>query len=166
MKCDADASIRSDISMSVEGCSLKLRILTLVVNTGNLINERATPSLGMSHALIAPIAIMATYIVVTIFVIGSFRKKFASWFFHVYTLVACCVVQISLSYTVFKELKSSGFADKHPALALNGVLPMINTVLLIVDLILITLSSRNEILPSPSLQNSGQVSRLEVQGNT
>ncbi|CAK1546189.1 unnamed protein product [Leptosia nina] len=133
----------------------------MVVNTGNLINERATPTLGISHALIAPTAIMVTYIVISIFIIGSLRRQYASWFFHVYALVACCLVQILLSFTVFKELNISGIADKYPALALNGVLPMINTVLLIVDLTVITLSSRDAVSPPSSLQNSG--ANLEIQ---
>ncbi|CAH4038289.1 unnamed protein product [Pieris brassicae] len=128
-----------------------------------MINERATPTLGMSHALIAPTAIVVTYIVVTIFIIGSLKQQYPSWFLHVYTLVSCCIVQTTLSFTVFKALRTSQIANKHPALALNGVLPMINTVLLIVDLTVVTLSSRSEIMPSPSLQSTGPMTHIELQ---
>ncbi|VVC96723.1 unnamed protein product [Leptidea sinapis] len=160
IKCGSSAG--TGISMSVADGSFKIKVLTLVVNTANLINERATPNMGMAHALIAPVAIMLTYFVLTVFVMGAIKKKTPSLFLQIYGQVMCCLVQIYLSLTVFIELKS--VSEKHPALALNGVLPMINSVLMIVDLTVIIFSNRTAIGPPLSLQTP-RSSTLEIQSN-
>lgn len=159
MKCDSYAS--SDSTMSAENCSLKLRFLILVINTANLINERATPSFGISHALTAPTTFFTTYIFIGVFVFGALRKHYASWFLQIYALVACCSIQISLSFVVFNELKATTISQHHASFVLNGVLPMINAVLLLVDLTGIIFSNRQEIGP-PSIPTTSTSSQPEL----
>lgn len=155
--------------MNTERCSLKLRVFTLVVNTADFINERATPTLGMSHALIAPIAIFTTYIFLGIFVIGGLKQQHASWFLQIYALLVCSSIEISLSFTVFKHLKTVESYKKNAAMILNGILPMIIAIILFGDLIAVTFSVRPVILP-PSIISSARTEsppeiRTEMQNN-
>lgn len=139
--------------MSVQDCSAKLRFFALVVNTANLINERTTPTMGITHALLAPITIFTTYIFLIIFICGSFRNQYASRFLQTYAIMACCALECSLSILVFKELSKIGITNKHTALVLDGVLPIIIALILISDLIMNMLSDREEMHP-PSIQSS------------
>ncbi|CAH0729403.1 unnamed protein product, partial [Brenthis ino] len=149
--------------MSAKDCSIKLRVLILVVNTANLINERATLTLGISHALIGPTAIFTTYVFIGIFVIGAIRCHYASCFLQIYALVACCSVEMCLAFIVFTELKTiTLLAKQNGALVLDGVLPMICALLLLVDLTGIIFSNRPEIAPPTSTPHSGS-SQVEIE---
>lgn len=151
MKCDSSSSENN--AMNIQGCSIKLRTFILVINTADLINELATPSLGMSHALTAPTTLFTTYIFIGIFVICAIYKHYASWFLQLYALVACCFVQISLSLVVFKGLKTNEKSKYHAAFVLDGILPMINGLLLVVDLIGLIFSNREDI-STPSISTT------------
>lgn len=153
MKCYSMVSSTS--SMSAKNCSVKLRILILVVNTANFINERATTTIGINHALIGPTAIFTTYIFITSFVCAAIRYHYASLFIQIYALVACCSAQIWLSFIVFKGLKTSPMVKQNASLVLDGVLPMICALLLLVDLTEVLFSNRTETpIPSPSTSDS------------
>jgi hypothetical protein len=146
--------------MSVERCSLKLRFFTLVVNTADLINERATPTLGISHAIISPVAIFTTYIFIGILVVGAMRQQFASYFLEIYAIISCCALHTYLSIVVFSKLAANA-DEKHSALFLNGVLPMLIIFILLADLIVILFSNRNIGLPVLP-QNTPEPSRSSV----
>lgn len=153
MKCYSMVSSTS--SMSAKDCSVKLRILILVVNTANLINERSTPTIGISHALIGPTAIFTTYIFICSFVCAGIRYHYASLFLQIYGLIACVSVQIWLSFIVFNGLKTTTLAKQNAALVLDGVLPMICALLLLVNLTEVLFSNRSVTPPSsPSSSDS------------
>lgn len=136
--------------MNVVACSIKIRFLTIVLNTANLINEVSSPPLGITHSLIAPVTIFTTYIFLSIFVFGAIRNKYASRFLQMYGLVACCTLQISLSIAVFNGFKLVRKTRRAP-LVLSGLLPIISICLLLSDLVMTALYNRNRTLvPPPS----------------
>lgn len=143
-------------SMSVKDCSVKLRFFALVVNTANVINERTTPTLGISHALLAPVAIFTTYIFLIVLVTGSFRNQLASPFLQAYAITTCCALEGSLSILVFKELSKHGIPNRQTALVLDGVLPVIIALILIADLVINIFSDREE-MELPSIQSSSTI---------
>lgn len=154
MKCNLNISASSSMS---EGYSIKLRVFVLVINTANFINVRATPSLGITHSLVTPVTLFTTYSLLGIMVIASARQHFASSFLQMYALVACCSVQLSLSFVVFRALKQSEVSKQQVALVLQGVLPMISVVILLIDLTGVIFSNREE-LPPPSSITSTTIS--------
>lgn len=123
--------------------SAKLRIFTLVITTANLINERTTRSLGMTHSILAPIALFTTFIFIGVMLICAARKKYASLFLQVYALISCSCLHTYLSIVVFKELRANPTHDRQAAMVLNGVLPMLIIFTLLADLIVTLFSSRN-----------------------
>lgn len=122
--------------------SCKIRFLALVVNTGDLINERSTYTATKSHSLLAPAAIFTTYIMIGNYLISS--EKHASKFLQAYSLVACSMLQGALSISVFQELKKVGKAST--ALILNAVLPILTMMLLAADLVIVLLSNREPLM--------------------
>lgn len=129
-------------SMSVDHCTTKLRFFTLVVNTADVINVQTNPTLKLSHALVAPVAIFTIYIFHVSFVIGGIRGKHASVLLQVYALVTCSCLEIFLSILVFNELMEYEIVKRNSGLVLNGVLPTIISLLLLFDLVVTLLSSR------------------------
>lgn len=157
MKCNSNCS--ADSSMTADRCSLKLRFLTLVINTGDLINERATLTLSISHAIFAPIALFTTYIMIGTYLISGMRgrRRFqVSNFLQVYGLVTCSALHGALSITVFKELRKYAATT---AFVLNGVLPMLTILLLLADLVVVMFADRQSPAPPP---NSLDASRLDL----
>ncbi|CAH0625311.1 unnamed protein product [Chrysodeixis includens] len=142
MKCASSSSV--DSFMSSQRCSLKLRFLALVINTGDLINERATHTFTVSHALIAPAALITTYVMIGTFVICGMKGNYATKFLQVYGLVTCCALQGALALLVFRELSQYTVTTET---VLNGLLPMLTILLLLSDLVVVMFSSRN--LPEP-----------------
>lgn len=161
MKCDSNIS--DETSMSIDHCSLKLRILTLVTNTADLINERTTPTLSISHAVVAPIAIFTTYIFLGIILIGMSQRHKASNFIQIYAIISCTSMHTTLSIIIFKDLRSNPPMKTEVGLILNGVLPMISIILLIADLIVILFSSRDNISAPAMPTDSRTPSHLELQ---
>lgn len=135
--------------MNSKGCSIKVRFFTIVLNTANLINETTTPNLGMSHSLIAPVTIFSTYMFLSVFIVGALRKRYASYFLQIYGVTTCFLLQIMLSISVFNGLRTA-IRPKQAPFVLNGLLPMITICLLVADLAITILSSRHNILFSPS----------------
>lgn len=129
-------------SMSVEHCTTKLRFFTLVVNTADLINVETNPTLGISHARVAPVCIFTIYIFYVSFVIGGIKGKYASLLLQIYALVTCSALEIFLSILVFQELMQFERVNRNSGLVLNGVLPTIITLLLLSDLVVTLFSSR------------------------
>lgn len=154
MKCASSSSV--DSFMSSQRCSLKLRFLALVINTGDLINERATFTYTVSHALIAPAALITTYVMIGTFVISGMRGYQASKFLQVYGLMACCSLQGSLALLVFKEFQSYTVTTEN---ILNGLLPLFTILLLLSDLVVVMFASRD--LPEPP-RDSIDDSRMEI----
>lgn len=160
MECSSNISNES--SMSTDHCSLRLRVLTLVTNTADLINERTTPTLSISHALVAPIALFTTYVFLIIMVIGATRRQKASYFIQIYAIVTCTSMQTTLSIIVFRDLKANPAMKSKVGLILNSVLPMITIMLLIGDLIVILFSSRDNISAPPMPTDSRNSSHSEL----
>lgn len=152
-----------DSSMSVDHCTTKLRFFTLVVNTADLINLQTNPTLKVSHALVAPVAIFTIYIFHASFVIGGIRGKYASLLLQIYALVTCCALEIFLSILVFNELMEYEIVKRHSGLVLNGVLPTIISLLLISDLVVTLFSSRPI---SPPLTLLPIIPELQPEDNT
>lgn len=141
--------------MSAENqCSPKLRVLALVVITANVINERATPSLGISHAIVCPLAIFTAIFFYGIMLLGSFRESYASYFLEIYALIAISITHIILSIVVFQELGRITTADQNytPPHVLNGVLPMFVILITLGDLIVVCFTHR--VPPTPELPES------------
>lgn len=144
MKCHTNSS--ADTSMSFGNCSCRLRFLALVVTTGDLINERATGSLGITHALVAPVTIFTTYFFFIVFIINDCRQGYASRFLQIYAIISCVLLQISLSMVVFQELKNITAHHRdtgNTAYVLNGVLPMFTILILLSDLVITIFSKRH-----------------------
>lgn len=139
-----------DSSMSVEHCTTKLRFFTLVVNTADLINVETNPTLGISHALVAPVSIFTIYIFYVSFVIGGIKGKYASLLLQIYALITCSALEIFLSILVFQELMQFEQVNRNSSLVLNGVLPTIISLLLLSDLV-VTLFSCRPVSPPQSL---------------
>lgn len=154
MKCASSSSV--DSFMSSQRCSLKLRFLALVINTGDLINERATYTFTVSHALVAPAALITTYVMIGTFVICGMRGYYASKFLQVYGLVTCCSLQGSLALMVFRELRTHTATT---AIVLNGLLPMFTILLLLSDLVVVMFSNRD--LPETP-RDSFEESRMDM----
>lgn len=156
MKCNICVSESSSMSGNISRFSLKFRFLALVVNTADLINERTTPTLGVSHAILAPVTLTTTYIFMSVITLGACQRRYASDFLLIYSLVSCCSLQISLSIMVFNDLKNSisPVTDRDVGLVLNGVLPIFITILLIADLIVILFTKRDDDLTLPSVGGS------------
>lgn len=148
--------------MSIESCSLKLRILTLVITTADLINERATRTMSISHALAAPVTIFTTYVFIGGFVIATLRNCTSSKFLQIYALVACMSMQACLSIVVFTDLKINNIVTNNAALILNGVLPMLVILPILADLILIMFQNREQIIQHTIPGASGQVSHTDI----
>lgn len=140
--------------------SLKFLVLALVVNTANLINTRATRTLSISHAVLAPITFITTYVFLGILVIGAYRQRYASDFLQIYSLVSCCSLHTALSILVFNDLKNTDNlgTDGDVERILNAVLPMFTIVLLVADLTVILFSNRND-MTIPSARSSRTDSR-------
>lgn len=147
MKCGSNIS--DETSTSTDQCSMKLKVLCLVTNTANLINERTTPTISISYAVVSPIALFTTYIFLGILVLGATQSKRASSFLQIYAIVSCVSIHTTLSIIVFRDLKHSE-NQMEVAHILNGVLPMLTIVLLIADLIVILFSTR-ETFPAPAM---------------
>ncbi|KAG7307795.1 hypothetical protein JYU34_006390 [Plutella xylostella] len=132
-------SFFSKTSMTAEGCQLRLKILTLVVNTADLINERTSPALSVTHAIMAPSAIITTYIFIGTFVICGARYQHPTIILQVYAFICCAILHSSLSITVFQNLKDSDVNSVAHTVAhiLNGMLPIFISVLLIAEVIMI-----------------------------
>lgn len=141
--------------MIVDRCSGQIRFLVLVVNTSDLINERSTHTRTLDHALLAPVAIFTTYIMIGSILISNIHDKQASKFLQAYSLLACSFLQGALSISVFQELKKVSKASSE--LVLNAVLPIFTIMLLAADLVIVMLSNREPLeLPlSPSMTRAG-----------
>lgn len=153
MKSNSNES--ADTLMGAEGLHCKLRFLALVVNTGNLINERATTTNGINHATVAPIAIFTTYFFFSIFIISDCCHRYSSKFIQIYALISCVTLHITLSIVVFMELRrlqiegTTVNSITNSGQALNGVLPMFTTLLLLADLTVMIFANRQETTAVP-----------------
>ncbi|KAJ2951954.1 hypothetical protein O0L34_g4213 [Tuta absoluta] len=128
-------------------CLIRLRILTLVVNTANIINDRMTHSLGRLHALLAPVTFFIVCIFMTCFIVGACYRSYGSQFLQAYALLICGFMECVLAYTVFSQLMTCKM-ELHITLpmVLNGVLPVINALLMGSDVVVMLLSSREQIV--------------------
>lgn len=141
--------------MSTPCLTIKLRFFTLVVTTGNLINERSTKTLGMTHAILSPISLFTTYVFIFVMIVGVVRKQPATVFLQTYALIICCILQSSLAITVFSELSARPLHHRSTGMTLNALLPMFIIIMHLTDLILTLFSSRQTTeLELPSRTNS------------
>lgn len=153
--------------MSVEHCTTKLRFFTLVVNTADLINVHTNPTLGISHASVAPVSICTIYVFYVSFVIGGIKGKYASVLLQIYALVTCSALEIFLSILVFRELMQDERVDRNSGLVLNGILPTIITLLLLSDLVVTLFSSRpvspaHTLLPIVEVTQPGEDNTVQI----
>lgn len=152
----------SDPSMGEDNCSLRLRFLTIVITTADMINERATPTLSISQALIAPVAIFTTFVLLGVFIIGELKQKNPSHFMEIFGLVSCTSIQSYLSITVFQDMTNSTDPSQSGSLILNGILPMLTLIPLLADLVVTIFSGREQFMLSAISEPSHQTSHTEM----
>lgn len=131
--------------MSYEQCANGLKILLCVINTGALLVEIYTPVMGVTHSLIGPTAVLTIYILMGSQVLTSCLGHCGTKLFQMYSSIACICVELAFSTIVFKEMKVPQIKKGGTAhLILNGVLPIIMSIFLIADFLLILCTIRDE----------------------